>query len=58
LPVVFKRQVGGANEDSLMVLGSYYDAPSVSLRSVIWHAMKVCALPYPSLALTLTQPQP
>lgn len=55
----YHRQWGhGANEDSLMVLGSYYDAPSVSLRSVIWHAMKVCALPYPSLALTLTQPQP
>jgi len=29
-----------ANEDSLEMLARYYDLPSISLRNVIWHAMK------------------
>ena len=32
-----------ANEDLLEALGRYYDLPSVSLRNVIWHAMKANA---------------
>ena len=29
-----------ANEDLLEALGRYYDLPSISLRNVIWHAVK------------------
>jgi len=40
----FHRQWGhGANEDMLEQLAKYYDAPSISLRNVIWHAMKANA---------------
>ena len=37
----FHTQWGhAANEDLLEALGRYYDLPSVSLRNVVWHAMK------------------
>ena len=41
LDFAFHSQWGHtANEDLLESLARYYDLPSVSLRTVIWHAMK------------------